>query len=306
MKREIKTKLKDAGFKGKVTFKKHSDYGENDSAAIHMRLLDIDFDIDEAMRMVERDLFNHIVFYLEIPSYYKYRRMLDYTNHTWTEGEINQLRKSLGPCSNWSIVARETIISDYFRHCHRHNFKITEDQSNKGIEWLKKTQLKKNGELRNSQSVFINEGDKKILENFSHFKFIGLEFSDFNYYSNSYRNIAPIYRTFDKSGNYFDYAPIAFGSCGILDRGYKQINFNDSKNDLTENDIQEILEVVCKSCQIKTWNKIRTNLELFPSSIPVYGILGRLIKENSGWSYCAGQSYPDEIRTVRNILLNLK
>ena len=27
-------------------------------------------------------------------------------------------------------------------------------------------------------------------------------------------------------------------------------------------------------------------------------------KENGTWSYCAGQSYPDEIRTLRECILN--
>lgn len=86
----------------------------------------------------------------------------------------------------------------------------------------------------------------------------------------------------------------------------KQLNFNNYRNELTENDIDEIVELFTYRCQIKTVRQIRINLELFRNEIPHYGILERVIKENHGWTYCAGQSYPDEIRTVRNIFKKLK
>ena len=40
--------------------------------------------------------------------------------------------------------------------------------------------------------------------------------------------------------------------------------------------------------------------------MPTYGILERLTKEGEDWSYRAGQSYPDEIRTIREIILEGK
>jgi len=81
-------------------------------------------------------------------------------------------------------------------------------------------------------------------------------------------------------------------------------SFNNLKTQLTEQDIDSIVELIGYRCRVETCNRIRSRLKYHPSSVPSYGILGRLTREESGvWEYCAGQSYPDEIRTVRNIIL---
>jgi len=81
-------------------------------------------------------------------------------------------------------------------------------------------------------------------------------------------------------------------------------SFNDLKTNLTENDINQIVSIVCRKCRVDTYRLVRSILTYHPSSIPHYGILERLTKEPDGtWFYCAGQSYPDEIRTVREIII---
>lgn len=84
----------------------------------------------------------------------------------------------------------------------------------------------------------------------------------------------------------------------------KQKNFNTQKNKLSESDIDQLVELLGHRCQVRTCQKIRSRLNYSPSSIPSYGILDRLMFDKNSWSYCAGQSYPDEIRTIRNIILN--
>ncbi len=86
----------------------------------------------------------------------------------------------------------------------------------------------------------------------------------------------------------------------------KQLNFNNQKEKLTENDIDQLVEVIGSRCQVKTVNRLRSMLTYGRSTIPSFGILERLIKENGKWGYCAGQSYTDEIKTVRNIILEGK
>ena len=77
--------------------------------------------------------------------------------------------------------------------------------------------------------------------------------------------------------------------------------------ELTESDIEQILAIICKQCRARTWSRCRSNLTYSLSHVPIFGILSRLTKDYKGdWSYCAGQSYPDEIRTVRNIIKDLK
>lgn len=80
-------------------------------------------------------------------------------------------------------------------------------------------------------------------------------------------------------------------------------SFNDLKTQLSEQDVDQIVEIVGHRCRVKTYNRLRSILTYSSSLVPTYGILERLTKKNGGWSYCAGQSYPDEIRTLREIIL---
>jgi hypothetical protein len=81
-------------------------------------------------------------------------------------------------------------------------------------------------------------------------------------------------------------------------------SFNNLKSTLTADDIESIISIVGYRCRAKTLTRLRSRLTYGPSRIPSYGILERLTKdENGNWEYCAGQSYPDEIRTVRECIL---
>ena len=84
-----------------------------------------------------------------------------------------------------------------------------------------------------------------------------------------------------------------------------EASFNKLKTELTESDIDAIVSIVGYRCRIKTYNRLRSILKYSPSLIPNYGIFERLTKNDRGqWEYCAGQSYPDEIRTLRDCILN--
>lgn len=80
-------------------------------------------------------------------------------------------------------------------------------------------------------------------------------------------------------------------------------SFNDLKTQLTESDIDQIVALVGSRCGIKTLQRLRSILTYGPSSIKRYGPLERLHKTNGNWIYYAGQSYPDEIRTLRECIL---
>tara|TARA_R110002167_G_scaffold44097_4_gene132965 strand:- start:164 stop:421 length:258 start_codon:yes stop_codon:yes gene_type:complete len=84
----------------------------------------------------------------------------------------------------------------------------------------------------------------------------------------------------------------------------KQLNFNNQKSVLTEEDKEEIFDILVKGTRIKTRELLAERLNKHIDLIPEYGIFNRLIKESYGWSYCAGQSYSDEIRCMREIILN--
>ncbi len=78
--------------------------------------------------------------------------------------------------------------------------------------------------------------------------------------------------------------------------------FNNLKTNLTEQDVDQLVELLGYRCRSKTLVRLRSVLTYSPSKVENCGILNRLIKENGNWQYFAGQSYPDEIRTVREII----
>lgn len=218
MKKLIRKKMKELGYIGTVIFKKHSEFGEHyENPAIHQRLLDINYDLEDASSRASRDMFDTIIFYLESKSHYEMRERLENKKTVWTEGHINSLRKQLGYCSNWSDIAVEVFISDYFGHGEQYDFEITEYQTTKGLDWLLNNTFKKNGDVRKSKSMILSDPEHfEIVKNFKEFRFIGLRLERNNSYNSKYSSVAPIYRVLDNNGDYFDYSPIAFGETVIL------------------------------------------------------------------------------------------
>lgn len=82
-----------------------------------------------------------------------------------------------------------------------------------------------------------------------------------------------------------------------------QDNFNSIRSSLTDVDKDQILDLIGKGTRAKTKDRLRSILRYHCESLPHHGIFGRLYKDKNGWSYCAGQSYTDEIRCVRECIL---
>lgn len=82
-----------------------------------------------------------------------------------------------------------------------------------------------------------------------------------------------------------------------------QKNFNNQKANLADKDIDDILKIIGYRCRVKTVNRLRSILTYSRSIIPEHGILSRLILDEHGWHYCAGQDYASEIKTVRDCIL---
>ena len=80
-------------------------------------------------------------------------------------------------------------------------------------------------------------------------------------------------------------------------------SFPNLRSNLSPEDIDELVTLLGKYCRSKTLVRLRSILTYSPSLIENYGILNRLVKEDGRWTYIAGQSYPDEIRLVRNLVL---
>lgn len=199
---QIKKMLKAAGFNGRVVFRKHGEFGTPDSngPAIHYRW--IQCNVHEIADHAHCDNFKTVVIYMEPASYYRYRELISNPKHVWTEGEINGLRKCLGYCTNWSSVARSEFTEDIQRMTFP-AFKITPEQTRFGLEWLKRTQFKKNGELR--ASAFIGSREASILRRFKRFEFVGLDFMPPNPYTGIPEAVAPLYRAVARNGDSFTY-----------------------------------------------------------------------------------------------------
>jgi len=93
------------------------------------------------------------------------------------------------------------------------------------------------------------------------------------------------------------------GWLGNIKNNPVQVNFNNYRDQLNEDDIEQIVILLCQRCRPDKYARLRSVLNYHPLSIPHLSILERLIKENGKWRYIAGQDYPREIKTVREIML---
>jgi hypothetical protein len=74
----------------------------------------------------------------------------------------------------------------------------------------------------------------------------------------------------------------------------------DNGEQLTEEQISNLVTLFGKGCHAKTKDRLSTMLSFVPHVLP-YGIYHRVIVEPKV-SYIAGQSYPDEIKFVRHLI----
>ena len=72
---------------------------------------------------------------------------------------------------------------------------------------------------------------------------------------------------------------------------------------LSESDIDAIVVIVGERCRHKTKERLRSILTYGASTIPNYGIMGRLIWDGKRWEYIAGQYCTGEIKTLRECIL---
>lgn len=224
MKKKIRRLCINLGFTGRVVFRPTKEFGKPiPIASFHQVVADLYYDVGNACEVAERDLFDTIVFYIAPQSYYKYFDKLQ-SNETWTKGEINGLRKAVGPCSKLPNTCIDELQS--LSYGHSKEFKITKEQTKFGLDYLKDTVFTSKGTTRNAKRNFLKEEPNavNILKNFAKFRFIGLaSVSQPLYWQNKVGEYTlPIYRTYDKNGNYFDYTAGMWGNCGVVNIHYSK------------------------------------------------------------------------------------
>lgn len=81
-------------------------------------------------------------------------------------------------------------------------------------------------------------------------------------------------------------------------------NFISNNVEMSEEQRENLAVFLGKGCREKTKKRLLNVCKYGLLSVDLCGILRRLnLEPDNTWSYCAGQSYPDEIRTVRNAIL---
>lgn len=70
-------------------------------------------------------------------------------------------------------------------------------------------------------------------------------------------------------------------------------------------DVAALVNLLGHRCREETKELLRARLENV-DALPSFGIFGRVMLDDHGPSYCAGQDYPSEIATVRRLILHGK
>ena len=76
----------------------------------------------------------------------------------------------------------------------------------------------------------------------------------------------------------------------------------EGKITLTDEDINSLEHLLTKRCNARTKYAVRQGLHSITHQ-PNHGIYERVVwHPKGGWQYVAGQSYPEEVATVRSLL----
>jgi hypothetical protein len=146
----------------------------------------------------------------------RYKALVSAKSHKWTETEVRGLYRLLNSLS-YDKTKRDDKLYSALRDLQDRAIdgafihSITEAQTEKGIEWLRRNFLKLDGSPRKcvNNLCYFNGGHLDgslvvhVIKNFKAFKFIGVLVQSNGYWEAH----TPVYRTIAKDGSYFDYSP---------------------------------------------------------------------------------------------------
>lgn len=128
------------------------------------------------------------------------KRVLDYET-PWTENEIIYFRKALGSSGFKDRELAKVLLNAFENVLSRVSYKITPEQTDKGIAYIKNACFRRNGTLRRAKTNPFGQREAEIILNFSHFEFVGLNNTSFT----GYAFYVPIYKVVARDGSSFEY-----------------------------------------------------------------------------------------------------
>ena len=142
-------------------------------------------------------------------AYQKHLAHAQKKNAVWTETEILSLRMQ---------VHKQKHVDDaltLIMNVNEGGYRITKEQREFGINWLRNTLWTKDGKERNTaKSRCFGDRERSIVKRFKKFTFEGLRYTQNGY--SGYFTTTPIYRCHAKDGSFFDYTMAHWGLPEIL------------------------------------------------------------------------------------------
>lgn len=214
MKKELKNMFK--AHQVELIFRKENEWGKmregESEIGIHRKISSYD-ELPEALDDALKDNFPRVIVYLEegISKAVKEKYLKLIKGKRWEKSDIHGFLKLLNSMKFNKNENKKRDIEDllFLFHDQGTEWGISKEQTLTGITWLRNAVLKNDGTYRNSKlSDVFGDKEKMIIKNFSKFKFVGIHEERTSWHTFYY----PIYRTYDRKGNYFDYTPIHWGT----------------------------------------------------------------------------------------------
>lgn len=139
-----------------------------------------------------------------------------------TKQEVNSMRKALGYCSKLPQEEKQNILNAMETMTNKTlGIKITEEHTQQGINFLKRTAFTSKGIPRNTKDYPFNDHDLNILRNFKEFRLVGFE-ENTNTYSGMVMSYESQWKVKAKNGDSFTYVCGHWGKLQVIYRGYKK------------------------------------------------------------------------------------
>jgi len=147
-------------------------------------------------------------------TYTKWERRVKNMRTPWAENEIIYFRKYI---NNWeyknavssiSLPSKHPLLVEFEKRALKgRGYKITSEQTAKGLSYISSLVFRKDGTLRQSKENFLRHelGGILVLRKFREFRLVALVNTS---YRGGFNNYVPVYRVYSDNNSYFDYTGV--------------------------------------------------------------------------------------------------